>query len=97
MRIEDDNLHVKMGWGFEATIPLSSITNAKPSTEKMVGLGVHGWRGRWLVNGSSKGVVELTIDPPVKARVTGMPVTLRTLLLSVTDPGALIAAVTQPA
>jgi hypothetical protein len=29
--------------------------------------------------------------------VTGMPVTLRTLLLSVTDPDALIAAVTQPA
>jgi hypothetical protein len=33
--------------------------------------GVHGWRGRWAVNGSSKGMVELTIDPPVRARVTG--------------------------
>jgi hypothetical protein len=53
---------------------------------------VHGFRGRWLVNGSSKGVVELTIDPPVKAKIVGVSTTLRTLLVSVTDPEALIAA-----
>jgi hypothetical protein len=53
---------------------------------------VHGFRGRWLVNGSSKGVVELTIDPPVQAKIVGVSTTLRTLLVSVTDPEALIAA-----
>jgi hypothetical protein len=56
---------------------------------------VHGFRGRWLVNGSSKGVVELTIDPPVKAKIVGVSTTLRTLLVSVTDPEALIAACTR--
>ncbi len=57
-------------------------------------LGGRAWLagGRWLVNGSSKGVVELTIDPPVQAKVVGVPTTLRTLLVSVTDPDALIAA-----
>jgi hypothetical protein len=52
----------------------------------------HGWRGRWLVNGSSKDIVELTIDPPVRAYVMGAPIDLRTLYVSVTDPQALIAA-----
>ncbi|WP_396929838.1 hypothetical protein [Mycolicibacterium sp.] len=85
-------LHVSMGWGFSADIPLASITDAKPAKGPFLGWGVHGWRGRWLVNGSSKGVVELTIDPPVQAKVVGVPTTLRTLLVSVTDPDALIAA-----
>jgi hypothetical protein len=49
--------------------------------------------GRWLVNGSSKDIVELTIDPPVRAYVMGAPITLRTLYVSVTDPQALIAGV----
>ena len=58
----------------------------------MYSWGAHGWRGRWLVNGSSKGIVELTIDPRVRAYVMGVPVKLRTLWVSVTDPDALIAA-----
>jgi len=40
-------------------------------------------------------MVELTIDPPVRAYVAGVPITLRTLRVSVTDPDALIAAVAQ--
>ena len=85
-------LHVSMGWGFSADIPLASITEAKPASGPFLGWGVHGWRGRWLVNGSSKGVVELTIDPPVQAKICGVTTALRTLLVSVTDPGALIEA-----
>jgi hypothetical protein len=38
-------------------------------------------------------MVELTIDPSARAHVIGVPVTLRTLWVSVTDPEALIAAV----
>jgi hypothetical protein len=95
--IEDGNLRVVMGWGFRATIPLSSITKAEPNNDRVLSWGVHGWRGRWLVNGSSKGIVELTIDPPARAHVIGVPITLRTLWVSVTDPDALIAAVSQPA
>jgi len=97
VRIEDGNLRVEMGWGFRATTPLSSIKNAEPNDDKVYAWGVHGWRGRWLVNGSSKGMVELTIDPPVRAYVAGVPITLRTLWVSVTDPDALIAAVAASA
>lgn len=97
IRIEDANLRVEMGWGFRATVPLSSIKNAEPNDDRVYSRGVHGWRGRWLVNGSSKGIVELTIDPPVRAYVAGVPITLRTLWVSVTDPDALIAAVAASA
>jgi hypothetical protein len=47
-----------------------------------------------LVNGSRKGLVTLTIDPPAQAKVPTRSVALRSLVLSVTDPDALIAACT---
>lgn len=93
VRIQDGTLSVKFGWGFDAAIPLSSIVNAKPNDERVLSWGAHGFRGRWLVNGSSNGIVELTIDPAARARVMGLPIKLRTLYVSVTDPDALISAV----
>ena len=95
IRIADGALHVKFGWGFRTTVPLASITKAEPNNDRVYAWGAHGWRGRWLVNGSSKGMVELTIDPPAKAHVMGVPTKLRTLWVSVTDPDALIEACTR--
>lgn len=95
VQVRDGALHVAMGWGFTAEIPLASITQARRWEGRITSWGVHGFRGRWLVNGSSDGVVALTIDPPVKAKVCGVPVTLRQLGISVTDPDALIAAVNR--
>jgi hypothetical protein len=95
VRIEGETLHIKMGWGFKADIPLSSVTKATPSNDRVFSRGVHGWRGRWLVNGSSDGMVELTIDPPVRAAVAGVGINLHTLYVSVTDPDALIEACTR--
>ncbi|WP_310774500.1 hypothetical protein [Mycobacterium sp. Z3061] len=96
VRIQDGTLRVKFGWGFDAAVPLSSIVDAKPNHERVLSWGAHGFRGRWLVNGSSTGIVELTIDPRARARVMGVPVKLRTLYVSVTDPDALISAVSSP-
>ena len=92
VEVRDGALHVSMGWGFSAEIPLASITEASRWEGRITSWGVHGWRGRWLVNGSSDGVVALTIDPPVKAKVVGVPVTLRELGISVTDPDDLLRA-----
>lgn len=90
LRVEDDTLHVRFGWGFRSEIPLTSIKDAKLNRDKVYAWGAHGWGGRWLVNGSSKDIVELTIDPPARAYVMGAPITLRTLYVSVTDPQDLI-------
>lgn len=91
VRVADGSLRVRFGWGFRAEIPLTSIEDAKPNTDRVYAWGAHGFRGRWLVNGSSKGIVRLTLDPPARAYVMGVPITLRTLDVSVTDPQALIA------
>jgi hypothetical protein len=52
---------------------------------------VHGWNGRWLVNGSSHGIVRVDFDPGQRAWVCGVPVHLRTLWLGLEDPDALPA------
>lgn len=98
VRIEDGILHMSMGWGFRTEVPLASIVTAEHYQGRITSWGAHGFRGRWLVNGSAKGVVVLTIDPPATARVAGgVRVTLKELAVSVTDPEALIAACTASA
>ena len=92
VRIDGDRLRVRMGWSFRADIPLASITSVEPFKGLAGGIGVHGWRGTWLVNGSARGIVSIQIDPPERARVLGLPVRLRTLQVSVEEPEALIAA-----
>lgn len=81
-----------MGWAFAADIPLTSITSAKPSNTRVYTAGVHYGFGRWLVNGSVKGLVKLRIDPAAPAMVRTRSVPVSELWVSVTDPDALVAA-----
>jgi hypothetical protein len=92
LRVEAGNLRVKMGWAFTAAIPLASIRSAEASNARVYAAGVHVLGSRWLVNGSRKGLVELTIDTPASAKFWRRSVTVGSLVLSVTDPDALIAA-----
>jgi hypothetical protein len=93
--VDHDAVHVKNGWAFYGTVPLANIVSATPNRRPVLSRGVHGWRGRWLVNGSSAGVVTLGIDPPVSAWALGFPVKVKELKVSVTEPDALIAACTR--
>ena len=95
VELDDDHLRVRMGWSFKADIPLASVTAARPFQGLAGGIGVHGWRGVWLVNGATKGIVAIDIDPPARARVLGVPVRLRTLQVSVESPEALIEALNR--
>lgn len=87
-----DAVTVQMGFGFRATVPRAAIVAVRPYDGRVYGWGVHGWRGRWLVNGSSHDIVVLTIEPPVPARVLGFPIRLRELAISPLDRPALMAA-----
>jgi hypothetical protein len=95
LRVEGGKLRVKMGWAFTADIPLTSIKSAEATGAKVYGAGVHYGFGRWLVNGSRNGLVELTIEPPAQAKAWRKSVTLRSAWVSVTDPDAFIAAVAR--
>ena len=91
--VTPEELRVRMGWAFRACIPLPAVVVAVPARIPMVlGIGVHGWGGRWAVNGARAGGVRIDIDPPCRARVCGFPVRLRTLWVSLTDPGGFLAA-----
>lgn len=88
---------VRFAYAFATTISRASIHGVAPYDGLVLGWGVDGWRGRWLVNGSMRNIVAITIDPPVPARVLGIPVKLRTLWVSVVDRDGLIAALTSTA
>ena len=88
--MHEDVIDVKMGWAFRAAIPRANIVSATPHHGRVFGWGVHGWRGRWLVNGSSNGLVRLEIEPAVRSRVCGVPVRLRELTISLVDPEVLL-------
>ena len=84
-----------MGWSFRSRIDESSIERAATDSNKWAGIGVHGWRGRWLVNGSVSGIVTIEIDPPNRARVMGIPIRLRTLHVSLDDPEGFLTGLSR--
>ena len=93
IEVTEDALHVRMGWAFRTTVSRASIASAAPDRMRpLLGIGVHGWGGRWTVNGALAPMVAVTIDPPASARVLFVPVRLRRLRISVTDPDAMVAA-----
>ena len=71
VRVGQDSISVTMGYGFRATIPRQNVRAIMPDTASVGGWGVHGWRGTWLVNGSSAGIVRVELEPGVRAWVMG--------------------------
>jgi hypothetical protein len=86
---------VRMAWGFRARFPRSAVASAARYPQRPLSRGVHGCAGRWLVNGSGEGVVDITLDPRQRGWVMGIPVRLRNLLVSVDDPAGLMAALAR--
>ena len=89
-------LRVRMP-GFHLDIPRASVRSATRSALRTRSIGVHGGHGRWLVNGSYNGLVELVIEPP--CYLPRQPSTLfrkmkvSSLTISLIDPDGFIAAV----
>lgn len=92
IEVDAQGVQVRMAWAFRARFPRSAVASALRVERRVVSRGVHGFAGRWLVNGSGRGIVEAQLQPPQRAFVLGFPVRLERLLVSVADPGALIAA-----
>lgn len=69
--LDDMVMHVWYGDPkvFEARIPRDAIQSAWRVADGSTGLtlGVHGGRGKWLVNEASTGLVRIAIEPPVRA------------------------------
>jgi hypothetical protein len=95
--VDAGQIRVRMG-SFKLDIPRGSVRSIKRSQARVRGTtGVHGGRGRWLVNGSTDGLVELAIQPPCYL-APGIDTLFRRqkvnlLIVSLVDPDGLIAAV----
>jgi hypothetical protein len=90
--VDEQEVEVRMGWAFRSRFPRSAVRSVSPSAHAPLSRGVHGFGGRWLVNGSSHDVVRIALNPGQRAHVLGWPVSLRELSVSVADSAALGAA-----
>ncbi len=94
VEVEDDDVRVRMGWAFRARFPRSAVHSVAEYPRKPLSRGVHGLAGRWLVNGSGKGIVLIGLEPRQRGYVMGFPVRLQRLLVSIEDPAGLMARLT---
>jgi len=93
VEVVGNQVSVRMGWAFRATFDRSRVAGTNSlGTRIRLTRGVHGWAGRWLVNGAGDGILAIDLEPRQRAYVMGFPVSLRQLQLSVEDPPALAAA-----
>jgi hypothetical protein len=95
VEVEADEVRVRMAWGFRARFPRSAVESVTEHRQKPLSRGVHGFVGRWLVNGSGEGIVNIALEPRQRGYVMGFPVRLRNLLVSVENPAGLIAALAR--
>lgn len=92
VEVDSTQVCVRMSWAFRARFPRSAIVSVVESGNNPVSRGVHGFAGRWLVNGSGSGILTISLMPPQRGYVMGFPVRLRQLMVSVEQPGALATA-----
>ena len=94
VEFDGETLRVHMGWAFSARIPRHLVARAGPGKPPFIRFtaGAHWWgRGRWLVNGSPDGIVDVELSDPVRAFCI-VPIRLKMLSVSLEDPEGFLAA-----
>jgi hypothetical protein len=94
--VHGETVSVRMGWAFRASFPRAAVSSTSRLEGAPISRGVHGFGGRWLVNGSGDNILVLDLQPMQRGRVMGFPVNLRQLLVSVDDPNALADRLRKP-
>lgn len=89
VEVDGTQVTVRMGWSFSAVFPRAAVSKTSRLHDTPMSRGVHGFRGRWLVNGSGDNILVVDLDPVQRARVLGVPVRLRQLMVSVDAPDGL--------
>ena len=97
IEVDSEQVHVRMGWAFRSSFPRAAVASAAETHERPLSRGVHGFAGRWLVNGSGQGILTIDLTPSQRGYVMGFPVRLRKLMVSVAEPAALAAALRNSA
>jgi hypothetical protein len=88
IEVDGDTIRVRMGLAFRTRFTRGDISSVE-ERGPVVSVGVHGWRGRWLVNGANRPIARIVLALPAHAFVLGFRVRLSELLVSVDDVAAL--------
>jgi hypothetical protein len=88
IELDGETVRVRMGLAFRTSFGRSDISGIE-ARGPVVSVGVHGWRGRWLVNGANRPIARIVLAVPTHAFVLGFRVRLSELLVSVDDVAAL--------
>src|SRR4051794_40482439 len=72
---------VRMAWSFHAHFPRAAVASTSLFRGTTLSRGVHGWAGRWLVNGSGDRILVIDLEPAQRASVLGFPVRLQQLMV----------------
>jgi hypothetical protein len=91
VEVDGDQVTVRMGWAFRSRFPRAAVDSTAESDLNPISRGVHGFFGRWLVNGSGQGILTINLTPHQRGYVAGFPVRLRQLLVSMEEPQKLAA------
>jgi hypothetical protein len=92
--VDDQRVHLRMGWAFGATFPRAAVAATFESDQRPFSRGVHGFGRRWLVNGAGGPILGMRLDPGQRASLLGIPIRLRELYVSVDDPADVATALT---
>lgn len=84
--VAPEMVRVRAGLWFRLDIPRERIVVAERNGKRYLSRGVHGWRGRWLVNASADGLVRIAIEPRVGGWLLFWPLRVREVIVSLRDP-----------
>jgi hypothetical protein len=94
--VDEETVEVRMGWAFRSRFPRTAVASVLDAGIAPLSRGVHGFAGRWLVNGAGRGILRIDLNPRQRAHVMGFPVRLDSLFVSMVDPAALRRALREP-
>ncbi len=92
VEVDSRQVSVRMSWAFRACFPRQAVVSVAHSHDHPLSRGVHGFAGRWFVNGAGDGIVAIALQPRQRGYVMGFPVRLQQLMVSVAEPESLAAA-----
>ena len=87
-----DDIVVRFGWAVHCRIPRASITSVVDDGESVYAWGAHGWRHVWLLNGTSKDLLRIVVDPMAPGRALVGPLRIGALRCGIDDKEGFRAA-----
>jgi hypothetical protein len=97
--IRPDEVHARMGWLGEVTIPRVSIVSVErvKNIPWWLGLGLHGFFGTWAFNAALGNAVKITARSGARGRILVFPLRPHTIYFSLDKPDEFVHELTRDA